>query len=474
MASAKPVDQPTLDDARAALALATYCPHDPTPRQAAFLAARELEVMYGGAAGGGKSDALLMAALQYAHAPGYAALILRRSYPDLTLPGAIMDRADTWLRPTAATWHDQEKTWRFPSGASLTFGYLQYENDKYRYQGAEFQYVAFDELTQFSDTQYRFLLSRLRRLVGSEVPIRARSGSNPGGIGHAWVKARFVDPETSTGRRFVPARLEDNPHLDAEEYERSLAELDPVTRRQLRMGDWDVTAEGGMFRREWFEIVAQAPADLDTVSRSWDEAATDGAGDWTVGAKVGQRGGVWYILDVIREQVGAAGVDRLIDQAAALDGWPVTIDLQQEPGSAGKARADGHARRLTGRAVRVGRPTGSKAVRARILASAAEAGNVKLVAGAWCEAFLGEAVLFPTSAAHDDQIDAVSWAMLQQADASRAGAAGVPAGTGLLGSRSRGDTGPKRYPAAAGAGARYGDGAGARMGLGGSRERGRR
>jgi predicted phage terminase large subunit-like protein len=417
--------------------------------------------MFGGAAGGGKSDALLMAALQYAHVPGYAALLFRRSYPDLALPGAIMDRAGDWLRGTDARWKDQDKTWMFPSGATVTFGYLQYENDKYRYQGAEFQFVGFDELTQFSDTQYRFLLSRLRRLAGAAVPIRARCASNPGGIGHAWVKARFVDPDTSTGRRFIPARLEDNPHLDAEEYERSLAELDPVTRRQLRMGDWDVTPEGGMFRREWFEIVAEAPADLDVVSRSWDEAATDGGGDWTVGAKVGHKAGVWYVLDVIREQVGAQGVDKLMDQAAALDGWPVTIDLQQEPGSAGKARADGHTRRLTGRAVRVGRPTGSKATRARILSSAAEAGNVKLVAGPWCPAFLEEAVLFPASAAHDDQIDAVSWAMLMMSDAARGGAhAGVPAHATLLGSQSRGDTGPKRYSAPTGAGARYGAGTG--------------
>lgn len=470
MASAS-VHRPTAADAHSAYALASYCPHDPTPRQAEFLASAEMEAMFGGAAGGGKSDAILMAALQYVHVPGYAALILRRTYPDLALPGAIMDRAGDWLRPTAATWHESEKTWRFPSGASLTFGYLQYENDKWRYQGAEFQYQGFDELTQFTETQYRYLLSRLRRLAGSDVPLRARSASNPGGIGHAWVKARFVDPDTSAGRRFVPARLEDNPHLDAVEYERSLAELDPITRRQLRHGDWDVTPEGGMFRREWFGIVAQAPADLDTVSRSWDEAATEGGGDWTVGAKVGQRAGVWYVLDVIREQVGARGVDRLMDQAAALDGYPVTIDIQQEPGSAGKARADAHARRLTGRAVRVDRPTGSKTVRARILSSAAEAGNVKLVAGPWCEAFLEEAVLFPAGG-HDDQIDAISWAMIRQAEVGRGSkTAPAAAGTGMLGSRSRGDTGPKRYGATAGAGARYGERAGQRMGSTGDRGR---
>lgn len=393
--------------------------------------------MYGGAAGGGKSDALLMAALQYAHVPHYAALVLRRSYPDLALPGAVMDRAAEWLRPTAAIWAEKDKTWHFPSGASLTFGYLQYENDKYRYQGAEFQYVAFDEATQFTETQYRYLLSRLRRLEGMAVPLRARCASNPGGIGHAWVKRRFVDPDTNEGRPFIPALLEDNPHLDADEYERALAQLDPITRLQLRRGDWDVRPDGGMFRREWFEIVAQAPDDLDSLSRSWDEAATEGGGDWTVGALVGRKGGTWYILDVIREQVSSAGVDRLMDQAAALDDWPVTIDLQQEPGSSGKARVAAHQARLVGRTVRVGRPTGDKAVRARVLSSAAEAGNVKLLAGPWVQEFLDELAVFP-GAGHDDQVDAVSWAMLQQAAGDGLQHAPVVSGASLIGSLSTG------------------------------------
>lgn len=454
----------TTAQAAAALSLATYCPHDPTPHQARFLGVSAFEALYGGAAGGGKTDALLMAALQYAHVPGYAALMLRRTYPDLALPGAIMDRAGEWLRPTGATWHEQEKTWRFPSGATLTFGYLQTEADKYRYQGAEFQFLAVDEATQLRESQYRYMLSRLRRLSGVTVPIRARCASNPGGIGHEWVKARFVDPDTSGDRVFIPARLDDNPHLDRVEYEAALAELDPLTRRQLRDGDWDAMPTAGFLRREWFRVVDQAPADLETVARSWDEAASEGAGDWTVGARVGYADGVWYILDIVRERSSPAGVDALIDQAAAVDGWQTEVILQQEPGSAGKARVDAHRRRLAGRIVRVDRPTGDKLTRARILASAAEAGNVALVNGPWTVDFLTESAAFPDGA-HDDQVDAVSWAMLVMSGRVGGKSAGAPAGASLLGSRARGDTGPQRYGTHAGAGSRY-EGAGGRIATG--------
>jgi predicted phage terminase large subunit-like protein len=217
-----------------------------------FLTLPVREALFGGAAGGGKSDALLMAALQYVDVPGYAALILRRTYADLSLPGAIMDRAHTWLQGTAAKWSEIEKTWTFPSGATLTFGYLQHTNDRYRYQGAEFQFVAFDELTQFPEADYRYLFSRLRRLATADVPLRMRAASNPGGVGHDWVFERFFVTGRSEGRWFVPAKLGDNPHLDAAEYEQSLAELDPITRQQLLDGLWVVDRSRRPYRREWW------------------------------------------------------------------------------------------------------------------------------------------------------------------------------------------------------------------------------
>ncbi|USK77743.1 terminase large subunit domain-containing protein [Peribacillus frigoritolerans] len=161
-----------------------YIPNKPTIKQMEFLLLKDKEALYGGAAGGGKSDALLMAALQYVHVPDYAAILFRRTYKDLSMPGALMDRAHNWLDTTDAHWKEATKQWIFPSGATLNFAYLATENDKYNYQGPEFQFVGFDELTQFEESQYRYLFSRLRRLQGSKVPIRARVSSNPGGRGH--------------------------------------------------------------------------------------------------------------------------------------------------------------------------------------------------------------------------------------------------------------------------------------------------
>jgi len=183
-----------------------------------------------------------MAALQYVDVPGYAAIIFRRTYADLALPGAIMDRAKSWLYK-AARWQEQSKTFTFPSGAKLTFGYLDNPNDKFRYQSSEYQFIGFDELTQFPESDYTYLMSRLRRKTGVEIPLRMRSASNPGGRGHDWVRKRFIlDPE---GRGFVPASLKDNArNLDVESYVKSLGQLDPTTRAQLLDGDWDADDDG--------------------------------------------------------------------------------------------------------------------------------------------------------------------------------------------------------------------------------------
>lgn len=224
-----------------------WCPHTPWPKQKAFLALNCLEALYGGAAAGGKSDALLMAALQHVDTPGYAALILRRTYADLALAGAIMSRSHEWLRGTRASWNDRDKRWTFPSGATLAFGYLDTEADRYRYQSAEFQYIGFDEATQFPEQWYRYLLSRLRRPAGSKIPIRARLASNPGGIGHAWVFKRFVETHAPE-RAYIPAKLADNPSVDADEYRKSLALLDTTTRRQLEEGIWVQDASGLVYR----------------------------------------------------------------------------------------------------------------------------------------------------------------------------------------------------------------------------------
>ncbi len=222
-----------------------YAPQSPHPKQRDYLAVDTLEALYGGAAGGGKSSTLLMAALQHVHMPGYAALLLRRTYRDLALPGALMDRAAEWLMPTDARWRDTDKQWLFPSGATLTFGYMDSANDKYRYQGAEFQFIGIDELTQWTQDQYIYLLSRVRRNAGCAVPLRMRAASNPGGIGHRWVFERFVSEDSDPKRLFVPARMDDNPSLDQLSYRDSLAQLDSITRAQLERGEW-ITDAGGL------------------------------------------------------------------------------------------------------------------------------------------------------------------------------------------------------------------------------------
>ncbi len=354
-----------------------------------------------------------MAALQYVDVPGYAALLLRRTYADLSLPGALMDRAKEWLTPTDARWHDQTKTWRFPSGATLSFGYLETEKDKLRYQGAELQMIGFDELTQFTETQYRYLFSRLRKLQGAEVPLRMRAASNPGGVGHDWVKARFVAEGREAGSIFIPAWLQDNPSVD-DSYAGSLAMLDPLTQAQLRNGDWSVREVGRKFKREWFEIVDQRPAGLRLL-RFWDLAGTEPKPgkdpDWTRGALLGEREGVYYLCDMVGTQAAAGQVEALIRQTAELDGKSVPIRMEQEPGSSGKAVIDNYARRiLRGFDFRGVPSTGSKEVRANPVASAAYAGNVKLVRGAWNTAFLEEVEMFPAPGFHDDQVDATSGA----------------------------------------------------------------
>lgn len=499
----------------------SYVPHVPHPPQQAFLLLSHLaEVFYGGAAGGGKSDAGLMGALQFVDVPGYSALIIRRTFQDLALPGAIMDRAEEWLTGTGARKRDGGKLWEFPTAdpsrpATLQFGYAQTHADVKRYQGAEFQYVFVDELTHFEERTYRYLFSRLRGPAGpcmvcghetsqpageprqhdeghdhcacghehtpfevcagpsesghgvcgcsdyrptgcecvtavldreavdqlgkplfvpaedgttlADVPLRMRSGSNPGGVGHEWVRTRFVNAETKEpGAVFVPAKLTDNPSLDRKAYRKGLGLLTEVERRRLEEGDWDVADEGDLFDRASFRIVDEAPAECRWL-RYWDMAATVPSPtkrndpDWTVGTLLGlSPDGQWYVADVVRFRKSPLETERAIAQTAAVDGRRVPVRMEQEPGSSGVNTID-HYRRtvLVGYDFDGNRPVLSKEERARPLARAAEAGNVKILSAAWNRLWLDELAGFP-NLPHDDQVDSVSGAMEQLVGGRRA------------------------------------------------------
>jgi len=281
-----------------------WSPQLPHPKQAAFLTLQSREGLFGGAAGPGKSSALLMSALQYVCVPGYSALILRRSVPELEGEDGLIERSKDWLSPWVGSgqvrWSARRYRFAWPSGASLTLGHLMHENDRFRYQGLAYQSVNFDELTQWPNAKgYLYVgFSRVRRrgpvcrhctlpLTRSsidspwrhgqtgckrpdpipesvpaecpgchwtiaDVPLRTRAASNPGGHGHSWVRARFVARKSTAARWFLPATIADNPSLDATSYIASLSELDPVERARLIRGDWDATAEGRMFNRAWF------------------------------------------------------------------------------------------------------------------------------------------------------------------------------------------------------------------------------
>ncbi len=355
-----------------------------------------------------------MAALQYVEVPEYSGILFRRTYTDLSLPGALMDRAQDWLAGTVARWSDKEKTWHFPSGATISFGYLETENDKYRYQSAEFQFVGFDELTQFAETQYRYLFSRLRRLVDSRIPIRMRGASNPGGVGHDWVKRRFLIEGPVKDRPFIPARVEDNPHVDSKAYLQTLENLDPLTRQYLREGNWFARPPGKKFKREWFEIIGTAPAEVRKV-RYWDLAATEPRPgrdpDWTAGVLLGEYDGIFYLIDIRRVQGSPATIESIIKQTAYIDGIQTSIYMEQEPGSSGINTIDHYARTiLLGFNFHGNKTTGSKEIRSNPASSAAEAKNIKLVSGRWINDFLDEIGVFPDPAYHDDQVDALSGA----------------------------------------------------------------
>lgn len=242
----------------------------PQPRQAEFMRRLEDEALYGGAAGGGKSDCALAEALRQVHIPHYRALILRKTYPQLS---ELIDRSFaiyTAAYPTAQ-FNDSKHFWRFPSGAKIYFGSLAHTDDRYNYQGKRYDFIDFDELTQFTFDEYSYLFSR-NRPSGEGTRCYMRAQANPGGIGHGWVKERFVTPappmttiwesvrirfpngreeERKKSRIFVPSTVFDNQILlnNDPDYLTRLASLPDAERAALLYGDWD--GFSGQVFTEW-------------------------------------------------------------------------------------------------------------------------------------------------------------------------------------------------------------------------------
>lgn len=413
-----------------------YCPHDPTVKQEFFLLRDELEVFFGGAAGPGKSWGLLMAALQYVDVAGYHALLLRPSLTEFEQQGGLIEHSHDWLGGSDAWWHGGRREWKFPSGATVRFGYLANVTDLNHYKGGAVSFVGFDELTSWPDPRLYLGMFRIVRqavgqvidpLTGRQVPGRVRSASNPGGPGHDWVKERFIDELAREPHVvYVPAWITDNPHLDYDAYLRTLEHMHPVDRERLIRGDWDVVDEGDKFKRLWFPVEEPASPVVRRV-RYWDLAGTEPSPtspdpDYTVGLLYeSHQDGTFTIRDIVRGRWSDDRVENVVRQTADGDRDRFGVGatdyyIEQDPGQAGKAQLTNYKRRvLQGYAVHAGQTringrAAAKEVRARPVAAAAGNGLVRIAPDCPNRVeFVGEVVRFP-NASHDDCVDALSGA----------------------------------------------------------------
>ena len=423
--------------------------------QTKFLKSNADVVFYGGAAGGGKTFALLMEPLyNVRNNSDFGAVIFRRTTKQVTSEGGLWDTALDMYMPLGAKPNSSMLHLTFPNGSRVTFAHMEHEKNRYDWQGAQVPLIAFDELTHFTWKQFVYMLSRNRSTCGAKSRIRGTLNPDP----DHWVRS-FIDwwiddngfaiPERSGVVRyfvvendtviwadtaqelidedstrlpksftFIPSRLSDNPILMQNDpaYLASLQALTRVERAQLLDGNWNVRpAAGKYFQRSDFEIVDAAPAKIMKRVRAWDQAGTkketkkdSDDPDWTVGLLMSKTfDGTYYIEHVERFRSNPSKVDRALKNTAQQDGRQIRIRLAQDPGQAGKSQVQNQTKMLSGFMVRAKPVTGDKETRAKPLSSQVEAGNVKLVKGSWNEAFLTELENFPEGS-HDDQVDAAS------------------------------------------------------------------
>lgn len=242
----------------------------PQPAQALFMERPEYEALYGGAAGGGKSEAIVIEATRQVDIPHYRGLILRKTYPELS---ELINKSLSYY-PRAfpgCRFNETRHRWTFPSGATVEFGAMHRTADKLKYQGRAWDFIAFDELTHFTWEEYSYLFSR-NRPNGPGTRVYMRATANPGGVGHGWVKERFITPapprtrimteleislpdgrkeKRKRSRIFIPASVFDNQILlqNDTEYIANLSLLPEAERNALLYGDWD--SFSGQVFREW-------------------------------------------------------------------------------------------------------------------------------------------------------------------------------------------------------------------------------
>jgi predicted phage terminase large subunit-like protein len=420
--------------------------------QESFLKSAADIVIGGGAAGCGKTYALLMEPLYDLGNRGTRTIFLRRTREQIRKPGAAWDQSVGLYPAAGAVARSHVYTWDFKNDISIQMNQLEYEATLHDYDGAQIPIILFDQLEQFTKKMFVYMLTRNRS--ASAARPRVRGSANPVWSGHntgGWLRvlldfwiggdglpdlARagvvryitavdgeivFVDKDWrapgGTGPKsitFIPGRLFENRKLldNNPQYYSNLLMQDRITRARLLDGNWDVSYDAGMFDGGWFRVVEMAPRGIKQI-RYWDRAATAALPgkdpDWTAGALCGIYDGELYILDMRHFRESPAENERRISQAALIDGRGVEIGIEQEPGSAGKDTAAHYQTRvLAGYDVFIDAVTGSKVERAAPWCALAEQGHVKLLRGNWNHDFIEECANFPNG--KKDQVDAVSGA----------------------------------------------------------------
>ncbi len=440
----------------------------PGPQEVALSSSADI-VIYGGAAGSGKSYALLLEPLRHATSnKEFAAVFFRRSTVQIRNPGGLWDESMKLYPLVGAVPVSHVLEWRWPRGGKVKFAHLEHENTVLDWQGSQIPLIVFDELTHFSETMFFYLLSRNRSTCGvtpyvrascnpdadswvatfiewwinqeTGYPILERSGKVRWFIRYhdsvIWADskeeliAKYNNPNLPGDHEdqvrpksvtFVAAKLDDNKALLKADpsYKANLMALSRVERERLLHGNWKIRPAAGMyFKKSEVTIVDTIPDDIVKIVRRWDLAATEVSEanpdpDWTAGVKMGLRkNGRIIILDCIRERYRSAKVRELVKRTANNDGRQVRIGISQDPGQAGKEQAETYVQDLAGYSVEVIRESGDKIVRAEPYASQWQAGNVDLLKGAWNDYYLTEHEMFGGKVAHDDTIDAGGGAYL--------------------------------------------------------------